>query len=455
MEPIPRSRKLVFYLLAALLSWGMLELALHLSYAVLKGQPFPLQTYQAAMHRATGTPRTIQTQAPPAAEPPRSSDAPTSVDLTDGPTARSGKSTEVIHPYLGFVLDPERATNVSILGFPEADDNPFVREPGELNIAIFGGSFAEGVGRFGEAVVVEKLAEHGLRARVLTVAMGGYKQPQQLIALAYLLSHGAQLDAVVNLDGFNEVALPEAENLTRGVNPFFPRNWYQRTLEVEDRLALRQIGKIVWMQEKRRRWATACQRLPGWSALGNTVWRAIDRVWLTRIQRENEKLRAPEISSSKSFRSVGPTLGDREGAVLYQRIADHWTSCSLQMKALCDAHDITYIHLLQPNQYLEGSKTLTPQEQRIAFRADHPYRAGVVQGYPLLVEAGKQLRRGGVDFYDLTKIFRGSSRTIYKDDCCHPNQEGYRIVGRKVASILVRHLEAEAVPESGAPNNPR
>ncbi len=451
MEPIPRSRKLIFYLLAALLSWVLLELALHLSYVALKGRMFPLKAYQLAMDKATNT---------RAAENPSTSDVPspkaitdgTTEDTTDGPSGRSGESTEVIHPYLGFVLDPERTADVSFLGFPEADDNPFAHEPGVLNIAIFGGSFAEGVGRFGEDVLVERLAEHGLRARVLTVAMGGYKQPQQLIALAYLLSHGAQLDVVVNLDGFNEVALPEAENLPREVSPFYPRNWYQRTLEVKDRETLRRIGKIVWMQDLRRAWAAGFQKLPGWSALVNGLWRSVDRVWLARIYRENERIRAPETSGSTDFRSVGPTLGSRRPNVLYQRIADHWASCSVQMKALCDAHGIAYIHLLQPNQYLEGSKALTAQELRVAFREDHPYRAGVVQGYPLLLEAGKKLRRRGVDFYDLTQVFSRTSRTLYKDDCCHPNQEGYRIVGRKVASILVRRLEAQT--ESGTSQKP-
>src|SRR6185436_13391576 len=35
----------------------------------------------------------------------------------------------------------------------------------------------------------------------------GYKQPQQLLVLAYFLSIGQPLDLVVNIDGFNEVAL--------------------------------------------------------------------------------------------------------------------------------------------------------------------------------------------------------------------------------------------------------
>ena len=35
----------------------------------------------------------------------------------------------------------------------------------------------------------------------------GYKQPQQLLILSYFLSIGQSFDVVVNIDGFNEVAI--------------------------------------------------------------------------------------------------------------------------------------------------------------------------------------------------------------------------------------------------------
>ena len=35
--------------------------------------------------------------------------------------------------------------------------------------------------------------------------MPGYKQPQQLMAYNYLLSLGAEFDAVINIDGYNVI----------------------------------------------------------------------------------------------------------------------------------------------------------------------------------------------------------------------------------------------------------
>ena len=40
----------------------------------------------------------------------------------------------------------------------------------------------------------------------VNLALFGYKQPQQLTTLAYLMSIGGQFDLVLNIDGFNEVA---------------------------------------------------------------------------------------------------------------------------------------------------------------------------------------------------------------------------------------------------------
>ena len=46
----------------------------------------------------------------------------------------------------------------------------------------------------------------------LCMAHEGYKQPQQLLVLAYFLSIGQPFDLVINIDGFNEVALSPLNN---------------------------------------------------------------------------------------------------------------------------------------------------------------------------------------------------------------------------------------------------
>jgi len=50
----------------------------------------------------------------------------------------------------------------------------------------------------------------------------GYKQPQQLLALAYFLSLGAEYDLIINLDGYNDIVLPVTDNYNLGSTPFSP-----------------------------------------------------------------------------------------------------------------------------------------------------------------------------------------------------------------------------------------
>ena len=63
------------------------------------------------------------------------------------------------------------------------------------------------------------------RVRVHSLALGGFKQPQMLAALAYLMALGQRFDVVVELDGFNDVALSFSENKYKGTFPAYPRDW--------------------------------------------------------------------------------------------------------------------------------------------------------------------------------------------------------------------------------------
>lgn len=181
------------------------------------------------------------------------------VDITDftdkeirNSEMRFGNVVEVIHPYLGFILDPKRNSNVSDFGFP-CDVNPMIsRTNDQLIIGIFGGSFAGGTYGYGRENLINTLKVTGKNIVVLNFAMGGYKQPQQLLALAYLLSLGAEFDIVINIDGFNEVALPPSENIPKNVFPIYPRGWYYRVAAASDQQTVVQIARLMGLDQKRK-----------------------------------------------------------------------------------------------------------------------------------------------------------------------------------------------------------
>jgi hypothetical protein len=158
---------------------------------------------------------------------------------------------EVIHPYVGFVTPPPRSTetlDLEALGFERG--GPFVRARREdtLVVGVFGGSVAKMFVEYrGPEVTFAQLGDlpefRGKRLVVATLAQDGYKQPQSLFALSYFLSLGGKLDALLLIDGFNEVVLGPVENVPQGVFPFFPRAWAQRVADLN--LATPR-GRALW-----------------------------------------------------------------------------------------------------------------------------------------------------------------------------------------------------------------
>jgi hypothetical protein len=119
-----------------------------------------------------------------------------------------------------------------------------------------------------------------------------------------------------------------------------------------------------------------------------------------------------------------------------------WRRSSEEMAVLARANDIRYLHVLQPNQYVEGSKPMGPDERRIATPPDHPYRDGAVLGYPLLRAESGRLRASGVEFYDATGLFADVEEPLYVDGCCHFNRRGNEILARFLAARILEGLAA-------------
>ena len=90
-------------------------------------------------------------------------------------------------------------------------------------------------------------------------------------------------------------------------------------------------------------------------------------------------------------------------------------------------------------------------ELRRAYDPEAAWSQSAIAGYPLLIEAGEDLLREGVDFHDLTPIFRDHEEDIYRDRCCHFNARGSKIVGRRLAEAVAAALPpSEAVASTSA-----
>jgi hypothetical protein len=99
-----------------------------------------------------------------------------------------------------------------------------------------------------------------------------------------------------------------------------------------------------------------------------------------------------------------------------------------------------FIHFLQPNQYVSGSKPLGNHEKQIAFSAQSLYKNPVETGYPYLRAVGQRLNGAGIWFEDLTGIFASATRELYIDNCCHVNKEGNEFLARAIAAALATRM---------------
>lgn len=353
----------------------------------------------------------------------------------------------VPHPFFGFTYDPEDellrsrqgrgALSLNEHGFFELPPLPSPREGRPFDVALFGGSLAAYVcidGR--EALDAALQAVPELRGRPLRLscfALGGFRQPQTAAAFNYLTILGRSFDVVIVLDGFNDIVLPFNEHKFKGTFPAYPRDWDHLVGGTPDLAAQRRIGRLAYLEAARAGLARRAGRWP-WrcSVAAALAWRALDSQLARRIGAAQAELDRGAPVLERSYAGSGPRVSFASDAARLEHLAGLWERSSLQMHRLARASGARCFHFLQPNQYVPASKPMSDTERGLAWRADHPYRFPVEQGYPLLQQAGLRLRAQRAHFEDLTRLFEQVAEPLYVDDCCHVSPAGSAAIGRAV-----------------------
>lgn len=348
------------------------------------------------------------------------------------------KAERLLHPYLGYEI---------VGGIQQVDDTRnYLRghpDPDRYELLILGGSVAQIFGQYGKKKLLETLRADARFAdrdvRLIQFGRGGFKQPQQVNFLVYLLSLGWPIDGVINLDGFNEVALGN-NNAQLGTHPVFPSLPHWAHLAVGARTdragenmqaeahALR--GKILALSD-----LTLSYGLYRSSILGE--------VSLSRLNGWSEDLRVVRDRYTDHLRETnkaiisGPAFDTRGNKPIFASVRS-WMESSRTMADICKARSIDYLHVLQPTLHDEGSKPLTPEEIAQGS-APEPWTDGVHRGYPLLRKAGLELAERGVDFVDMSMVFEHHPEELYFDSC-HFGQAGNDILGVAIGKALLEHL---------------
>jgi hypothetical protein len=354
------------------------------------------------------------------------------------------------HPFLGYVLDRNSATaqqwGWNEFGFMD-DAPPIVeRSSDKVIVAVTGGSVANQLSQF----AAERL-EKGLRAspvfrdrefRLVKLGLSGFRQPQQLMTLAWFLALGGEFDIVINLDGFNEVHAHVARHANTGFFVAYPTMWPYAV----SALPPRELAVYELLLERDRELVRAIKDgVASRSSLFRLGLRLYHRRLRSQIARAESDLGAASKQTVPEW-AKGPQRTYASKLELAADAVDLWKRASVQMAALAASHGAQYFHLLQPNQYVEGSKPMGAEEQRIAIDFDQGYAEPAVVGYPLLMEAGLELLESGVAFADLTQMFADHPEQVYNDACCHLTRHGRALLADAVAGFVVDRLEPLSRP---------
>ena len=354
------------------------------------------------------------------------------------------------HPYFGYALSPGRngkwldrewqVNNAGFQGFLPNDvhDYPYKPSSDEVVVAIFGGSVGSGIALTAQlSKVFDKNlppAWTGKKVKILNFAIPGYKQPQQSFAFQYFALLGQKFDAVINIDGFNEVVTSPRNSLEKAEWSYPADSLWGasgRTLE-----ALARTG-----ESNREGW-----RAEGLSAANSYVRSCrigLCVIWgeaMKSVYRYGPSAGAnPVTNLEQTAFPVKPYAPFADDGVLFENLGKLWADSSISMSKLAERLGAIYVHVLQPNQWDRRYGLYEPIDPKHKFGWVLEY---VNTGYGLFGRQIPALRNAGVNFVDASSLFEGKPwRDIYSDDCCHFTVHGYHQLHLRIIAAVAEQLQ--------------
>jgi hypothetical protein len=353
----------------------------------------------------------------------------------------NGDAIQILHPYMGSEIGHDRG---GVLEHFRAG-----LAPGEFTVLIVGGSvamvFAEKQGSALRAALERQPRFAGRKVTVLDFAHSSHKEPQQLMRIAWFLSLGYRPDVVINIDGFNEVALAW-ENTAGGVHPLYP-SYPAWGVLVEDYGAMdpRTLDLTLELWKLAKGAKALADFSLSWKLYHSCLWSRFALRRLEGMQAERVRLQN-ELSQSSARFAAGPAMRRQLGGPDFPASPDAilelcvrgWSESSRSIRALCESRGILYLHVLQPALGDKGSKPMTEEEKAIPPPSKW-WMLGPELGYPKLREEGRKLAQEGEAFVDASRVFADVEENVYIDPC-HLEPEGNRILERPVEKALLERV---------------
>jgi hypothetical protein len=365
---------------------------------------------------------------------------------------------ERLHPLFGYVLKQGAFTNeklklkVNKHGFFSLYEYPFVKSnKNQVIIGVFGGSVAN---NFAVDEYVTKRLSNKLKAYpefankeiiVLNFGNGGYKQPQQLLILNYFLALGQELDLVINIDGFNEVALSNLNNKAQ-VEIGMPSVQHIKPLTglANNNLSPFAMSSIVQINENKKQLKAGIDKLQNCQlalchAVTSLQVKQLVNNYQQAVVKYDSQVKQSNLDTANSSIVYIPKADSVfEDAAAFDKIASMWYESSIGMNQILSSRKIKYFHFIQPNQYYPTKRAFTAKEKEIAIDNKSPYIEGVKKGYPVLLSKVDDLQKARVNVFNAVNILDNTKETVYKDACCHYNSVGEEVLANYVSRSIIK-----------------
>lgn len=372
----------------------------------------------------------------------------------DGPLAaafRASSAGFALHPFFGYTAAPG-ANGVNNQGFvADGAPYPYRKADDEFVIALFGGSVAGQL--YGSRQAFVSPLEAALRARgfrrlrLISFALGGWRQPQSFFAFEFYLP---TFDMAVTLDGFNEIIHTGDGELNVYPASFpFSAVWAPLAHQAGSPERALRTADLIRANRSMASWTRLLDASPlRNSALAHLVW----RVAVAHYQRATDAMRTAEQNETLvEWQGFEPAVDGavatkrREYLALYERLVE-------DTSRIARARGVPSFHFVQPNQYDRGSKPLSEEERR--ERVTNDWSELVTTQYGELREMIMRLRARGIQSNDLTGLFAHTDETVYSDSCCHLNERGLAMLGAAMADrILSSGVIDSLTPRDGRPTS--
>ena len=365
-----------------------------------------------------------------------------------------------LHPYFGYtgpysVPGGPMVNPTNNLGFIDSQRRvvPFKPDPKDFVIFVFGGSIATRlVNNSMRGTPLEQALQKlpqlkGRNVVLYNMSQGPAKQPQQLMALAFLIALGQHIDLVLNLDGTLEF-VSGISNLESGIDPIFPPA--EIMLAIGNELAPPDASSADYYElaygvsharaESKRYRLLLDSSTSGIGYVKNRFFKAFYDQSLAR------KLSVYSQTAGKAAggQGVRKRLGldmtittSRERVV--EDIFDTWVRCSDLMKVMATSAGATYLSIVLPSPH--GSrKVLTESEKAVLFmpEANH-IRQSSSAGHAMIESRGEMLKSRGMIL--ATDIFDKVTDDIYIDSTGHLGKLGETMLADFVADQVGLRLE--------------